>query len=205
MNVDTSNPGETEIVPADQTPPIISIIQPATTTYIHSDFMPVNITFVDDTGVATSGVIFDTTPISASSTVDLFFRSLGAHTLVASATDLVNNATTSTTTIQVIATYDSTVSDINRAFNLGWILKKDVKKELLNKLAKVITLEKKIDTILVSTKPKVEKKVERLEKKIDKVLLRALVKDVQQAYTKGKINNRAYQMLTADFNWLIGQ
>ncbi|KKW23346.1 MAG: hypothetical protein UY67_C0024G0020 [Candidatus Kaiserbacteria bacterium GW2011_GWA2_52_12] len=205
VNVDTSNPGETEIVPADQTPPIISIIQPATTTYIHSDFMPVNITFVDDTGVATSGVIFDTTPISASSTVDLFFRSLGAHTLVASATDLVNNATTSTTTIQVIATYDSTVSDINRAFNLGWILKKDVKKELLNKLAKVITLEKKIDTILVSTKPKVEKKVERLEKKIDKVLLRALVKDVQQAYTKGKINNRAYQMLTADFNWLIGQ
>ena len=203
VNVDTNNPGETEIIPTDQTPPTISIVQPATTTYTHSDFVPVRITFSDDTGVATSSVIFDTAPISASSTVDLFFRSLGAHTLVASATDLVNNATTSTTTIQVIATYDSTVSDINRAFNLGWILKKDVKNNLLKKLHKAVTLEKKIDTIVVSTKPRVEKKVERLEKKIDKVLLRALARDVQQAYVKRKINDQAYQLLADDLNWLI--
>ena len=203
VNVDTNNPGETEIIPTDQTPPTISIVQPATTTYTHSDFVPVRITFSDDTGVATSSVIFDTAPISASSTVDLFFRSLGAHTLVASATDLVNNATTSTTTIQVIATYDSTVSDINRAFNLGWILKKDVKNDLLKKLGKAVTIEKKIDTIVVSTKPRVVKRVERLEKKIDKVLLRALARDVQQAYVKRKINDQAYQLLADDLNWLI--
>ncbi len=202
VDVDTVNPDETKIVPADQLPPTISIVQPATTTYTHADLMPIDVAFADDT-IATSSVVFDATPIPASSIVDLFFQSLGAHTLTASATDLVNNATTSKTIIQVIATYSSTASDINRAFGLGWILKKDVKDDLLNKLGKVVKIEKKIDTIVVSTKPKVEKKVERLEQKIDAVLLRALIRDVQQAYKNEKINDRAYRLLADDLNWPI--
>lgn len=201
INVDPAHPDETTIIPADQTSPTITFVQPTATTYTHDAMLPIKVTFTDDTGVASSSVSFDATAVAASSTVDLFFQTLGNHMITAYAKDFVNNAITSSRTVQVIATTASTRSDVARAFALRWI-HKDTKNDFINKLDKVAKIEKKIATIVVSAKPKAEKDVERLEKKIDNIL-RELLEDLEKDHDKGKVNDRAYQLLGADINWLI--
>lgn len=182
VNVDTANPNETVITPADQTPPIITFVQPATTTYAHNALLPIKVTFADDTGVASSSVLFDTTLTAASSTVDLFFQTLGSHTITAHAEDFVNNAATSTRNILVIATINSTQSDVNRAYTLKWIKSKNLKNELTKTLAKASKLKKQRDKI---------------------ALYKEMLKKLKTAKKKGAIIQQAYDLLTADINWLI--
>lgn len=182
VDVDPANPNETTITPADQTPPTITFIQPATTTYTHADLLPVNVTFSDDTGVASSSVLFDTSLITASSTVDLFFKTLGNHTITAHAQDFVNNAATSTKNIQVVATVSSTQSDINRAFALGWIKYKELKNVLINTLTQASKLKKQSAKI---------------------VLYKVMLEGLKLAKKTKVINQQAYDLLMADINWLM--
>ena len=182
INFDPLNPDETKIIPADQTPPTITFVQPATTTYTHDATLPINIIFTDNTGVASSSVSFDTMAVVASSTTDLFFQKLGTHTLSAYAADLVNNVATSSRAIQVIATISSTQSDINRAFVLGWIKSKDAKNLLINTLAKASKLKKQSDRI---------------------VIYKVMLELIKLGKNLGVITPQGYQLLTADINWLI--
>ena len=182
MNIDTANPGETTITPADQTPPSITFIQPATTTYTHDTMLPISVTFSDGTGVASSSVSFDNMATAASSTIDLFFQPLGSHTITASSTDFVNNATTSVKTIQVVATATSAINDVNRAFTLAWIKSKDAKNVLVASLTAAAKLKKQNDRIVAY-----------------KVMLVAL----QVAKGAGVLTLQGYQLLAADIGWLI--
>ncbi len=182
VNVDPANPGKTTITPADQIPPTITFIQPATTIYTHDALLPIKVTFTDDTGIASSSVSFDTTPTAASSTIDLFFQTLGNHTVAAYAEDLVNNATASAKKIQVTATISSTQNDVNRAYTLKWIKSKDLKNALTS-------------TLTVSSK---------LKKQRDKIALyKEILEGLKFAKKKGVITQQVYDLLTADINWLI--
>ena len=203
VNVDTSSPSETSIVPADLVPPTITFIQPATTTYIHSDILPVRVTFTDSTGVATSGVKFDSKTIFASSTVDLFYETLGTHTVTVSSTDLVNNSTTTKKIIQVIANASSTISDIQREYSLGMIKSKDLRDLLIKKINTSVKLQKITGTITVSTKPLVTKKVDRWVQVLDTLILKSMLVDLALAKNLKLINEQGYKLTVANINWLI--
>ncbi|MBI5469872.1 hypothetical protein HY968_00920 [Candidatus Kaiserbacteria bacterium] len=181
VHIDASSPSDTTITPADVTPPTITIIQPATTTFTHGSLMPVKVAFSDATGVATSSVSFNGKPITASTTIDLFFELAGNGSLVAYARDFVNNATSSARVIQVIATFTSTRNDINRENTLGWI-SKSLKSQLTGDLIKASTARKSGDRIKY---------------------LNAMQKDLNTAKSGGKITLLGYQILTADVNWLL--
>ena len=203
VNVDPTKPDATTIIPADQTPPTITFIQPATTTYTHADMLPVKVTFADTTGVATSSVTFDTTQITASSTIDLFLQTLGNHTITASAKDLVNNATTSKRNVMVTATASSTQSDVNRAFTLSWLTSKDLKNLLITQLDQVIKLQKVTSTIPVPGNPKKTQTITTIVRIVDKILLQAMLAELQLAKNAKLVNAQGYQILTSDINWLI--
>lgn len=180
--VDVTNPSDTKITPKDNLAPEIFWSQPATTTYTHAEYLPVNVRFSDTTGVSTTTVTFDTRNISASTTIDLFFETLGHHTIVATATDFVGNATSSTRTIKVIATLDSTKSDVNRAYSLKWI-NKDLRDDLLGKLKDIADTKKRGD---------------RIQK------LNDMLKTLSDARRDAKrITAEGYAVLVADINWLI--
>lgn len=203
VNIDTANPGETLITPTDLLPPTITFIQPATTTYTHSDLLPINITFLDSTGIASSSVSFDNKAVAASSTVDLFYETLSTHTITASSSDLVNNATTSRKILRVIATASSTISDIQREYTLGWIKSKDLRDLLVKKLNASVKLQKITDTIVVSTKPLVTKKVDRWVEILDTLILKSMLIDLSLAKNLKLITDQGYQILVADINWLL--
>ncbi len=182
VDVDPEQPDQTTITPVDQTPPTVTIVQPASATYTRSDMLLIRVTFSDATGVASSSVAFDATGVAASSTTDLFFQTLGNHTVSAYAMDLVNNATTSKRVIQVIATANSTRNDINRAFSLGWIKSAGIKASLTTLLALAQQQKRPSD-----------------KNKIYKSMLGIL----NGAKKTGIINQQGYELLVADINWLI--
>src|SRR5262249_39820817 len=154
--------------------------QPATSTYTHSDQLPINIAFADDTGVATSSALFDSMQVAASSSVDLFYQTLGNHTFTISAQDLVNNTTSTTRAIRVIATASSTQSDINRAYTLGWV-SKDVKNLLLVQLNQAIKITKISNTIMVPGNPKKTQTVVTFLQTLDKIVLQTMAKELDVA------------------------
>ena len=203
VNINTENPGETSIVPVDQIPPSIIFAQPATSTYTHDYQLPVRVTFADNTGVATSSATFDSRLIAASSSIDLFYETLGTHTITASSTDLINNATSSKKIITVIATASSTISDVQREYALGMIKSKDLRDLLIKKLNTSVKLQKITDTITVSTKPLVTKKVDRWIQILDTLILKSMLVDLSLAKNLRLISDQGYQILAADINWLL--
>jgi pimeloyl-ACP methyl ester carboxylesterase len=195
--IDKAAPSDMKILPADQMSPTITFSQPATSTYPHSSPLPISATFSDYTGVASSSVLFDARSIDASTTVDLFFEKLGAHTITAFATDLVNNSASSTRTVQVIATVESTKSDLDRAYSLGW-LTKSLKDHLMYELGSVIAIRK----ITSKTKTGTMTTVTRY---VDKLLLQAMLLELQAAKARKQINPQGYQLLVDDINWLLAR
>lgn len=112
---------------------------------------------------------------------------------------------TTLTSFRVTADLGSTISNVNRAYSLGWIPKKDVKNELNNRLNAVIKINKRID-VMQEKMPDgrfVQHKVERMEEKIDKILGRILIKDIDKWYNQGKINQQGYDLIKGDIQWLI--
>lgn len=188
----------------DVTPPVINIVSPASLSYERSFLLPLEISSEDDnSGILNFQILFDDQP--ASSTVDLFFYNLGSHTLNVFADDRAGNNASSSFTLTLIATPDSTISDIERAFELGWIEKKGNKNSLIQKLNTAIRVEKKIELLeeKLPGKPKVVKRIERLEKRLDKVLGAAFLKQFEKEYNKGNINQQAHSLLKEDIEWLL--
>ena len=106
----------------------------------------------------------------------------------------------------MIATPDSTISDIERALSLGWITKKSAANDLIQKLKAAIKIEKKIELLeeKLPGKPKVIKKIERLEKKLDKVLGKQFLKELEAYYKKSRITVEGYNLLKEDAEWMLG-
>ncbi len=206
--INTSNPSAPaiEVKPKDTIPPEIKVISPEAKDYLRSEVLSINFSVVDkDSGVFSQEARFDDTIVKSGDSIDLFFQKLGAHSFKASATDFVGNATSTVISFRIIATTDSTISDIERSFSLGWIKSKKQKEELVKDLQKIIKLEKRIQ-ILEEKLPngaKFTKKIEKIEKRIDKILGKSFLKELQENYKKGIINDKAFNLLTEDINWLL--
>jgi len=100
---------------------------------------------------------------------------------------------------------ENVISDINIAYNLGWITSTRDRDSYLKKLDKVIKIKNKIEKIIEKLPDglKKERRIQRLEKKIDRVLAIQFLKDLEKDYNKGRINERGYNLLKEDIEWLI--
>ena len=195
----------TNIDEEDAIPPGIIINSPASSSYTRAEQLLLDVSVADDlSGVGLVKNYLDGT-IIATSSIDLFFTYLGNHSFETFAFDNAGNPAYANQFFKVIATPDSTISDIERAYDLGWIEKKGVKNGLINKLELAIRIEKRIEVLeeKLPDKPKIIKKIERLEKHLDRVLGTAFLNQLEKEYNKGNINEQAYNLLKEDIGWLL--
>jgi 2',3'-cyclic-nucleotide 2'-phosphodiesterase (5'-nucleotidase family) len=129
----------------DTTAPVVTINAPASTNYLHPDFLTLNFSAVDGIGGTTpstapvSGVktlvaTLDGKAVTNGQKIDLHTLALGSHSLTVTATDYYGNATTQTVTFQVIATVQSLKTSVNRLYAEGKIKDASVRQGLLDKL-----------------------------------------------------------------------
>lgn len=171
------------ITPNDITPPVVTITSPQKKDYERSLKLLISASSTDDTGVATSSVVFGNKAIQNNQTIDLFFEKLGTTTVMANATDFQGNIGSSTVSLRIIATGNSTLSDVERLFQLGSIYKKMTKDYLMTKIKAMIRTEKGVQII-------------------DKKLAKALLLELEDL-KREKINQQAYTILKEDLEWLI--
>ncbi len=212
--VDNENPLEIEIHPSDAAAPEISIESPETKDYLRSEQLPVNIFATDsESGVHELVSLFDSTLTPNVGSIDLFFQPLGTHMILASSTDNVGNATTSARTFRIVADATSTLSDIQRAYLLGWVTKKlsdDLTKRLKACYVKKTIATSVTKTVMLTgkdgkkTTKKVQEKITRVEIVFDKNCAKAILKDLDK-YRNKELNEQAYYMLKEDINWLINR
>jgi pimeloyl-ACP methyl ester carboxylesterase len=196
VSVNNSAPEEMEIVPEDMLPPEIVIVNPLAEDYERSAQLSVEVSASDESGVRTLVTIMGTTTVPNIGTIDLFFQKLGDHTLTASSTDNLGNATSTTIEFRVIATPDSVLSDIERAYSLGWITK-SVKNSLTKKLQAAIKVNKVLDR-RADRKPHAAK----AQRVVDKFIAAAMLIEIQKRRGKG-LNEQAFELFREDLRWLI--
>ncbi|MDP3784696.1 MAG: hypothetical protein Q8R12_01305 [bacterium] len=181
LSVNNASPADLEIKPKDTTPPNIAILSPASRDYLRSETLPINVEVSDaESGVFSQTFKFDARIVNNGDSVDLFFEKLGSHKVSANAADFVGNGTNKEVTFRVVATLQSTISDIERAYSLGWITKKSVKNTLIGKL-------ERIDT---HNRPLTQK------------TLKTFISELEREHPKN-INDQAYNLLKEDINWLL--
>jgi|GEM_PF-762255 len=205
LSVDSADPQGLDVKPADMTPPEITISSPQSRDYLRSETLPVNVAIHDvESDIASSGIKFDDRIVHAGDSIDLFFEKLGGHAVSVSASDMIGNATSSVVNFRIIATIESTISDIERAYSLGWISRKTVKDNLLKKLQAAIKLERRIEILEENLPGKlsVTKRIEKIEKRIDKILAKELIKELERENPKN-INDIGLNLLKEDINWLL--
>src|SRR3989344_2922654 len=180
ININSNEENPLEAEPEDTVPPSIVIHSPNHKDYLRSEMLFVNIDISDsDSGVASSTIFFDNNPTNNGTSIDLFFKNLGEHSVSVSAYDMFFNMSSSTVNFKIVANIDSTISDINRAYDLGWIKDKKAKDALIKKLQSA-----------------------KKAKKPDKKLIKALLLDLK-FYKKDKINEKAYNLIKEDLEWII--
>jgi len=142
---DLLEPRQTQTVNLDNTPPVITIKQPADNgQYTHADTLTIDYSVSDGTG---SGEKSDTPKMDGSTTltggtvvanhlkISLFSQmTLGTHTFSVDAVDNVNNAATKSATFSIIVTPDSLKSEVNIFVALGCIDNSGIGNSLTSKL-----------------------------------------------------------------------
>lgn len=191
MLLDNDNPEGLEVLPDDVGSPVITITQPEARDYVRSEQLPVNVSAQDPSGVFTLLTLLGTTTIPNVGSVDLFFLKLGTTTITATADDTVGNSATTTQEFRIIATIDSTLSDIERAYREGWMTKKVHD-----------TLRKKFNAVVKLSKIVGKTKDEKIQKVVDTVLAAAFLNELNKVRGKG-LNEQAYQLLKEDVEWLL--
>ncbi len=164
----------------DILPPDIHIISPLSQSYERSVTLPLDIRIFDNqSGVAIEEVKIDDDIIN-SANVDLFSYSLGSHSLNVSAYDKAGNLSTKEVKFDIIATVNSTISDVNRSYDLDWIHSKKNRDSLLKKLQQINNPPRHYRGDPISQ----------------------FQAEVEADYVKGLINSRAYGILKEDGIWL---
>jgi hypothetical protein len=128
----------------DNTPPVITIVQPTATQYPHSATLTLNFSVSDGTG---SGVqsstpkmdglatLMDGTPVANNLAIHLLTElSLGMHTFTVNALDNVGNPRMSSVTFAVIVTPESIKGDVTQFLASGAIKNRGQANSLLAKL-----------------------------------------------------------------------
>jgi len=135
-------PRHTETLVLDNTPPVITIIQPQATTFTHSDTLTLNYSETDGNG---SGVGSVTATMDGATTLPggvglqsgqairlLKELNLGTHTFLVSATDNVNNS--SAVSFNIVVTAASIIDDVGQFLQDGAIKNSGLANSLLAKL-----------------------------------------------------------------------
>jgi len=188
----------------DTTPPDLNLISPVPGEYERSAVIPVSFTITDNYTLVNTKVDFD--GISwTSPNIDLFYYPLGPHTFSVSGQDEAGNTTLRQAELHCIATYDSTISDINRAYGLGWVASAKERDAYIRKIGQALKIEARIIKVMekLPDGTKREKRIERLEKRLDKLLATAFLKQLEKDYTKGNVNEQAYRLIREDIMWLL--
>jgi len=86
-------------------------------------------------------------------------------------------------------TLDIIITDINGAYDLGWIKDKKTRDRLLRQAKLIIKFE--------------NKRSGKHEKKVDRIIIKLLEKELDLLLKKGKINQQAYDLLKTDLEYLI--
>src|SRR3989344_7961419 len=196
--------GEINIQPEDMIPPQITVNSPQNKDYVHSDNFNVSYTSTDDSGTFSSSAKMDNMNINNGQNVDLFYQQLGNHNLTVQAEDNVNNQVNVVVNFRITATVDSTISDINRAYELGWISDKSTRDDLIdriNKAVKLITLIQYVEQ-QVGDETALQA-VETVEKKLDITFGNQFLTYLQTPKSLKSINQQAYDLIYSDINWLI--
>ena len=165
----------------------------------------VDFSVTDNSGFYYATASFDNI-VWTSSSIDLFFFPLGSHSFSVRAQDGFVNIASQTIGFNSIATYDSTISDINRAYKLGWIPTIKERDSYLKRIGQAVRIEKIIVKVIEGfpNGSKREKRVERFEKRLDRLLAIVFLKDLEKSYNKKQISRQAYSLIKEDILWLLG-
>ncbi len=142
-NLGTAETAHVLVLYLDNTPPVITINQPAATTYTHSQTLVLDYTVTDGAG---SGVASFTPLMDGSATVAghglssgqsiwlLLEMSLGSHIFSIDAVDNLGNSSSASVTFTIIVTPDSIKDDVTLLYAAGYITKQGTVNSLLAKL-----------------------------------------------------------------------
>jgi len=130
-----TEPAHTQLIKIDKTPPAISIASPLAQDYVHTANLALDWTVTENvSGIAVQSAAFDGAPVVSGQVVDLFFLSLGPHTLAVNAADEAGNSASASVTFNVVADIYSLIAARQRVQELGWIVKQGTLKSLDAKL-----------------------------------------------------------------------
>ena len=101
----------------------------------------------------------------------------------------VDNDNPETISSERVVTLDVLISDINGAYDLGWIKDKKTRDGLIKEAKLIIKFEKRRDG--------------KYEKKIDKIIIKLIEKELDLLLKKNKINKQAHDLLEEDLNYII--
>lgn len=121
-SADVQVPAVVSGAPLDTTPPVITITSPLAQPYLHTDNLIVSWSATDaGSGILSSSASLDGSAVINGQAVDLFYLSLGTHTLTVSATDQAGNSAELSLSFTVVADINSLIAAEQRACSLGWI------------------------------------------------------------------------------------
>jgi len=179
ISISSTSTAPLVVVPEDKIPPVIqtNLIKPR---YLRSETLFLSATSTDNTGVATSTITFNGKIISNPSAIDLFYEKLGTSTISYFAKDFLGNETTIATSTRIVATPDSVISDMARAYTHGWIFNKTTRDILIAEI----------------------KFIAKSSQKNQSKLLKLMLEELKLLYPK-YINQNAYNLLKEDLQWLL--
>jgi len=192
----------------DILPPDVAIVSPEEKDYPRLGMLPIIVNATDtESGLAFIDVLLDGDSLGSSTTIDLFYEHLGNHVLSVQTSDRAGNPRALGSHFQIIATPESTISDIERSFAFGWISKKGVKEDLIRLLKNAIKVQKRIEVLeeKLSDGKKVIKRIERLEERLDKILGKRFLGEIEKRKNSGLLNEQAYQLLKEDIEWMLAE
>ncbi len=169
----------------DKTPPVVSITSPQAKDYVHTATFNVAWNASDSgSGVASQCGTLDNVPVTNGQTIDLFFLSLGPHTVTVRATDVAGNSATASVTFNVVTNIDSLIAEKERVCSLGWINDPNVCKSLDAKLTEAKDAILRGQTITAKSK------------------LNDFISELDAQLGKG-VNQQAYDLLKTDALYVI--
>lgn len=204
IGINSSTPQDLTVTPTDNIPPEITILSPLAQDYQRPFVLPILVMATDtESGVYSQSLSFDGKIVSSSDVIDLFYLPLGIHTVAATATDFIGNVATASTSFKLIANVSSTISDIERAYSLGWINTFGIKNSLIKKLQE-ITKEEKHNRNEDNNREHGEDRGEehRKEKDKHKEEFKEFLQELKKQ--RGKhVNEQAFLLIQEDINWLL--
>ena len=216
-----------DLEPIDTAPPVVIINKPiAGEKYLHSDNLVIDYSATDEfAGIATTTITIDGQTV-ATTTINLFDYVLGGHALVITAWDKAGNQAQVQVNFKIIASIESTISDIREIHDRGW-LKDKAYFRLLTQAFRLLRIETKYfdreqeltERLINKTRddskltPKQKQKlIEQYNKKIQnlkKIRAKAInrhldliEKSLNQAKKLKRINQAGYDIILSDINYL---